>query len=843
MVRAGILATITALAASWISALSETRQLTLDDMLAVEGLGGGLFDPTGNWVIYERLRPYNQNVDYSFRTYAFAKSGHQIWRYNLEKGGQPELLPSLDPRPSSYIEGFSPNGRYLAIMQYYRGDLSISAYDMARDMSVQFKSTPAFDRTGSHNPLWISDEEIVFAALPDGREPMFTSVRGYTGETLYRRWHDAWDGAASTASEVRTKIQDESDQQEDGALILANAKTGKEQLIGNGLYADLKLSPDRRYMAALAVSKPRPLSADTLVTTDSRSYTLSVFDLSTDHERRLAPGLEFFPYTVEWAPDGTRLAAFGWRVGDEPRNGRFYAFDISSGEVTRYDHIGLDLASERERGWMQRPERTAFLGDNLAVYAREIPNDEAQAPRFSYRGFEENGLSKADWYALAPAGTHRNLTATIKSVSPILLQASEAAITVFGQEGVWRVHADGRRIKLTPELPGAFTYFPPGTFSTASGVNRPEFQNGALFNVRYDGQTKVALIDLRAGRDGQNIILPAKTSEVHPMAGSLDARTLLLSTEDNLATRLAVVADATNQERGIADLNVHLSGIDLGSWKTITYVIADPESKLAPKTINGCVLLPPNYVPGKRLPLIVDVYPGARPDCSNTMGKFSYPDPYSAYLWASRGYVYARLATPSEFITTEDGPIAGLDEVTDAGVDALVDQGIADPDQVMLFGFSQGGVSALYVATQSSKYKAVIAANSWADLFSHYFGPNGIYSYVYGSLFGNFGRYDEIEGGEFGIGETPFIAPEVYYRNSPAFLAPKIECPVMLVGTDMDSFSMSQFDEMFGALKRADKDARYVRYWGEGHALSSPANIIDFWQRVDAFLAESVNQE
>ena len=71
------------------------------------------------------------------------------------------------------------------------------------------------------------------------------------------------------------------------------------------------------------------------------------------------------------------------------------------------------------------------------------------------------------------------------------------------------------------------------------------------------------------------------------------------------------------------------------------------------------------------------------------------------------------------------------------------------------------------------------------------------------------------------------------------FLAPQITAPVMLIHSDMDSFSMSQFDEMYGALLRAGKDARYIRYWGEGHGPSSPANIRDMWSRMDAFLAET----
>ena len=40
---------------------------------------------------------------------------------------------------------------------------------------------------------------------------------------------------------------------------------------------------------------------------------------------------------------------------------------------------------------------------------------------------------------------------------------------------------------------------------------------------------------------------------------------------------------------------------------------------------------------------------------------------------------------------------------------------------------------------------------------------------------------------------------------------------------------------MFTALKRQNKRAEFVRYWGEGHTLNSPANIRDLWARVFAW--------
>ena len=91
----------------------------------------------------------------------------------------------------------------------------------------------------------------------------------------------------------------------------------------------------------------------------------------------------------------------------------------------------------------------------------------------------------------------------------------------------------------------------------------------------------------------------------------------------------------------------------------------------------------------------------------------------------------------------------------------------------------------------------------------------------------------------FGFGIAAAEAPERYARTSPVARARAITAPVLLVHTDFDYFDMAQYDEMFGALYRAGKEAVYVRYWGEGHGLSSPANIRDLWQRIDAFLLET----
>ncbi|MBU4567915.1 MAG: prolyl oligopeptidase family serine peptidase, partial [Alphaproteobacteria bacterium] len=530
-------------------------------------------------------------------------------------------------------------------------------------------------------------------------------------------------------------------------------------------------------------------------------------------------------------------AAFGWASDESPARGRFHVVDTVTGEVTPYQHDGLDLASERERGWLQRPERVMFLADALVVFARNIPPEEAQSPRFSAQDMNDPSLPDAHWYALWPDGRSLNLTSGLAGVSGVPVQAGEGHVTVSALDGVYRFLPGGGRERLTPGSATEVRLASPGTFATRSGVARPEFRGEALLTLKVEGRPKVMMLDLQAGREDAAAVSASSGPGAVPVVGARATGTFLIRADEGPATRLLSAGRGTTAE--VDRVNTHLEDVQFGTWQSFSYTVSDPGGLLDPQVLESCVLLPPGYSQGRPLPLIVDVYPNIASGCGERGAGISYPDPHSPQLWAGKGFAYVKLAAPRDLIRTPEGPIAGLDEVTAAGVQELVKMGLADPDRLILHGYSQGGVSALYVAATSDLYAAVIAKNGWADLFSHYFGPGGVFSILYPEFLGaESGRYDAVIGTDFGIGRTPFEAPETFYENSPVFLAPRINIPVLLMHSDMDIFSMSQFDEMFGALKRAGRDARYVRYWGEGHGPSSPANIRDMWQRTDAFLAE-----
>ena len=67
-------------------------------------------------------------------------------------------------------------------------------------------------------------------------------------------------------------------------------------------------------------------------------------------------------------------------------------------------------------------------------------------------------------------------------------------------------------------------------------------------------------------------------------------------------------------------------------------------------------------------------------------------------------------------------------------------------------------------------------------------------------------------------------------------MAGDVSAPLLLMHGDLDYVPIQQSEEMFSALRLAGKTTEFVRYWGEDHMLSSPANMRDFWQRVIAWL-------
>jgi predicted esterase len=812
------------------------RRLDLEDLMKLEGIGRALPDPAGRWILFERIRPYESYPDYGFGMYAFGKSGHEIWRLDVRSEAPPEPLPGLDAEAHTYLQGLSPDGAFLVLIECHQGRTGLVIYELATGRLRRPSPVPALSRLGAHEPVWISDHELVYAALPEGAQPPETVIRMATGRARIALWEAAWRGDTVTATEVRNDL---TGQAVAGDLIRLDTRSGKVSHLGNGLHADLSLSPDGRHLAALAKFRdPRRAERDR-ARLESVHHELRLIDLSTGDIEAPAPGWDVSPGSLAWAAEGQKLALFAVPEGTFWSRGLHHVLNLGQGRLTPYPHTGLDLVSERERGLLQRPERAVLMEAGLAVFARPGADTEQAMSSFTYRDIGAGGLARPDWYLIAPGKPARNLTRGLDGVSPLLLDAGATHLVVQARDGIYRIDASGRQDRLTPDGYEDITSHWPSSMMAGPGILRAGFGSPRLIEARL-GDTRVAgLLDVSGGGPRLTHRFGGLEPDAEALALSTAGDALLLRQMTETGPQLVLVP-RHGSARTLLSLNRHLETVDWGDWQSLSYRVEDPARPGTRRIVASCILMPPGHDPAHPPPMIFDLYPGARPSCTSRTPRLAYPDPHSPYLWAARGYAYARIAAPRDMIRTEAGPIAGLPEMTRAARQAILEAGLADPDRLILHGLSQGAVSALHVAARTEGFAAVIAQNGWADLMSHYFGPPGIHADLSPDLLGtNMPRYEAEAGSDFAMGVTPFEDPGRYVTNSPLLMAGDIEIPVLLIHTDMDGFPKSQFDQMYAALARQGNPVRYVWYAGEGHGISSPANIRDLWQRLDQFAGQA----
>jgi dipeptidyl aminopeptidase/acylaminoacyl peptidase len=238
--------------------------------------------------------------------------------------------------------------------------------------------------------------------------------------------------------------------------------------------------------------------------------------------------------------------------------------------------------------------------------------------------------------------------------------------------------------------------------------------------------------------------------------------------------------------------------------------------------VRGALLLPNNYRPGEKYPLIVKVYGGA--SLSNDVYRFGLLGPTidNLQLFATRSYAVLVPDAP----LGKNAPMHGLLNGILPGVDKVVELGFADPNHIGLMGLSYGGYSTLSLIVQTTRFKAAVAIAGVGDLVS-----------VYGHLDdgGASGMIGWAETGQGGMGGSPWQFRERYIENSPVFFLDRVETPLLLVHGDRDrSVPCEQSEEVFVGLRRLGKEVEYAKYAGEPHGYDewTYPHQVDYLERI-----------
>lgn len=285
--------------------------------------------------------------------------------------------------------------------------------------------------------------------------------------------------------------------------------------------------------------------------------------------------------------------------------------------------------------------------------------------------------------------------------------------------------------------------------------------------------------------------------------------------------------------------NVHLGSLASGTWRQLTDFEPDratfgpmrAESRewTSPDgtPVQGYLLFPDDYEPGKRYPLFLHVHGGP---------SLSYLPRYgSAWerLMLARGCVVL-MPNPrgswgrgSAYQAANVGDLGGGDwQDILAGVDRLIEEGIADPDRMAIGGWSYGGYLVTWAVTQTDRFQCAFSGACITNYESNY----GVVknrewqSTLFGSVV-----YDDVER---------------HRSRSPMTHVRSVKTPTLLVHGMEDVVAPPQQSiEFYTALRYLGVPSQLVLYPREPHGFQERAHQRDMFQRlagwVDKYLFRS----
>jgi len=266
----------------------------------------------------------------------------------------------------------------------------------------------------------------------------------------------------------------------------------------------------------------------------------------------------------------------------------------------------------------------------------------------------------------------------------------------------------------------------------------------------------------------------------------------------------------------------------VGDWKQISHLndAAKPgwgEAKSIHWTsdgmrVQGWLMLPRDYDPKKRYPMVVSVHGG--PAAFNGP---EWPQPFfDNSVFSVEGY-FVFFPNPrgsygaGEAFTRANVKDFGYGDFRDilAGVDQVVKEYPVDNDRVGIAGWSYGGYMTMWAVTQTNRFHAAVAGAGLVN-FQSYYGINDI---------------DEWMPPYFGA--TVYDDPAVYAKSSPITFIKNVKTPTLVLVGDRDGECPApQSREFWHALKTLGVETQLVIYPNEGHYIGQTEHQRDILRRM-----------
>jgi len=859
---ASVLGLLTGLLLAAPSSADVQNPLTIDDVFAMSRLSEVALSPDGDLVASVVVRPATDGEVYGRTFYEMDPARSDIWLTSRRTGERRNLTQGRADAAGFWCATWSPDGQRLAMLSTRpeknepRGgdnvrlyvweratgsirrvsDTAISSQTLGGSATyrVDLRGGPIGDATRrcgamSDAPFtWIDNAHLLAVALPEGATSGLLDAYSRAlrrGATTLAQLRDGRETTVTAVGSGAERVAPSDPATSTVTLALFDL-AGAPPVMTPGIPSfpfrnalQILIAPDRSKAAILANTDGiQPRAGEKLVynydawATEKR---LGIVDLRDGGLRWIDTSNSGLVLDLlAWSPLGKKLA-FRARANLSTRNLGLFALTPATSEIRRVSPETLSVGGSAA-GSVLASDMPLFWIDEERLLVRAVRAGTDLEPYDWYRA--SNGsiaLPRRDWWVLGGRSVPENLTGALDK-GPVQLwrSAGSGQFRGLGAGKLWAVDATQHRVQVIPAegLPAN-----PSILWPEDG-NRP-VPSLVMAGKGNDGRQHYTLVDFRGKSPAfQDIPVDGPRSSV----AAVDAERKHVLTSDPAMNgwRLTARDMTSGSTSELLSLDEHLERVRWGKTQLIDYMGDDGQP------LKAAMVLPPDYVPGRKYPALVWVYAGSVVRNLDDSALDPYmPGFFNLQLYAAKGYVVLIPSMPLQKRGKSDDFIE-LSKGVMPAVNRAVELGMVDPDRLAVWGHSYGGFSVYSLVTYTNRFKAAIAMAGVTELTSDYgqFDPTARgFPGVEHEKSDNWGL---AENGQKGLSTPPYDDLWHYWRNSPLNYVDRVNTPLLMVHGEQDIRGpMSQAEEFFFSLYRQGKDARLLRYWGEDHGLRlSPAN-------------------
>ena len=511
----------------------------------------------------------------------------------------------------------------------------------------------------------------------------------------------------------------------------------------------------------------------------------------------------------------------------------FLAFDPPAAEERertrlRDDVYAYDEDYKQRHLWkiaVATGEETQVTKGNFSVIEYKLsPDGTRLAVKQAPSPLEEDGVRSEIWFMDADGGNARVLTSNQIEESGLDVSADNTQVLFVSEAGprlepyypfsLFVVPAAGGAVRaVLPDSRYAVeqaVWSPRGSESV--GSRSPE-QPTILASVNMGVHGELFEIEPDSGRtrqltDGQHYIPPGWS-----VVGSAGALVFQMDEPTRFGDvwTLAIADQAAAPRR----ITGHFDSLErsgaLPRQEKVEWKGADGTP------IEGLLFYPFDYQPGRRYPLVVQLHSG--PMVSDSFG--AGPGLVLQYFPVLTGKGYAVLRPNYRGSTgygsafyrdVNNGYFNNMASDVLTGVDHLVQSGVADPDRLIVMGWSAGGTLVNKLVTMTSRFKAASAGAGIANWISLY------------------GQTDNTSFRRTWFGGTPWhknASTELFWNRSPLKDVANAKTPLLLFAGENDArVPMAQSIEMHRAMKSHNVPTHLFVGPREGHVWSELRHLL-----------------